>query len=241
MTQLPFDMDDLMAELEQAVADLNSFATAFDVPEGDVTESDRRGVVSATVNPNLAVVSIVVKPTWETTVPAEELAVCVDEALGRATTRAMGIDPDAAPDEAAEPDTGPAPITAADRAEARRTVEETERRMLDSAAALGRDPEAAANRIDAMVAQMEAAITASEQALDRGELSEDPNRYYSANRMVSMASSGMSFMGTDINVNWLRGKSGTAVTQCLTEVLEQAPQDQAAGFAQAFRTAFGQS
>ncbi len=241
---MPFDESDLMAELEQAIADLSSFASAFTMPDGDVTETDRRGVVAATVSPNLAVVKITVQPTWENTVPAAELALAVDEALGRATTRAMGIDPDGAPVEldldagASEP---PAPITPEVRAEANRTVAQTERRLLDQAAEMGRDPRAAEDRIDRMVAQMEGAIASTERAQSEGALPDEPVRYYSANRMVSMASSGMSFMGTDINQNWLRGKSGTAVTQCLAEILEQAPQDQAAGFAQAFRTAFGQA
>ncbi|HPZ49034.1 MAG TPA: hypothetical protein PLA44_04145 [Propionibacteriaceae bacterium] len=242
MTALPFDENDLMAELEQAIADLNSLATSFQMPEGDVTETDRRGVASATVTPDLAVSALSVVPTWENKIPAEELAMAIDEALGRATTRAMGIDPDADPEAAAAdepPADAPTPVTAADRAEARQTLHDVEERMLNQAAAMGRDERAAEDHIDRMVAQMESALSAAERAQAEGTLPDEPNRFYSANKMVSMASTGMSFMGTEINLNWLRGKSGTAVTQCLAEILEQAPQDQAAGFAKAFRTAFG--
>jgi|JI8StandDraft_1071087.scaffolds.fasta_scaffold89293_2 hypothetical protein len=239
---MPFDEDDLMAELEQAVADLKAFASAFTLPEGDVTETDLTGVVAATVTPGLAVRSIVVQPTWENVVEAGRLAACVDEALGRATSRAMGIDPDLAIDlDAEEAPSGPAPVTASDKAEARRTVADMERHLLDQAASIDRDPEAAATRLEQLVSQMESAIAATERAQAEGIPDGEPDRLYSANRMVSMASNGMSFLGTDININWLKGKSGSAVTQCLSEILEQAPQDQAAGFAQAIRTAFGEA
>ena len=83
---MPFDEDDLMAELEQAVADLKAFASAFTLPEGDVTETDLTGVVAATVTPGLAVRSIVVQPTWENVVEAGRLAACgqrnVEQARG---------------------------------------------------------------------------------------------------------------------------------------------------------------
>lgn len=239
MTELPFDEGELMAELEQAIADLNAFASTFELPDGDVTEHDRRGVVAVTVSPGLSVTTITVLPTWEEKVPAPELALAVDEALGRATTRALGLDPDA--DAQPEPDARPAPITPQVRAEARRTIDQAERRLLDQAATMGRDFRAGEDRIDALVAQMESAITATELAQSPDALPDSPQRVYSANRMVSMATTGMSFMATDINQNWLKGRSGTAVTQCLAEILEQAPQDQAAGFAQVFRTAFGEA
>ncbi len=239
MTETPFDESSLMAELEQTIADLNAITAAFTMPEAEVTETDRRGVATATVSPHLAVTRISVQPTWEHTVTAAELPAALDDAIGRATMRAMGLDPDG--EESPDSLSGAAPITGAVRAEAHRTVQQTEQRLLDQAATQGRDPRATEDHIDRLVAQMEAAISAAERAQAEGPLQDEPERLYSDNHMVSMASNGVSLMGTEINQNWLRGKSGTAVTQCLSEILDQAPRDQAAGFASLFRTAFGQA
>lgn len=221
------DLTTLQADLEQVTADMNRVASLFSLPEGDVTETDDLDLVTVVVSPDLAVRSVTVDARWGEEVSPDDLTVRVNTTLSRATVRAMGFDPDAAvPDDpGADVPQERATVTEADKAAAARLLQATEAAMDATIRQAAQSPDSVGAEIEEMLDRVEAQLRAAEAATVRAddEAGEEPARLYSENRMVSAAVVAGTVSDIEINANWLRGKSGTAVTQCLAEILQQVP------------------
>lgn len=224
------DLESLQADLEQLTADMNQVASLFVPPTGEVTETDDLQVVTATVSPGLVVKAITVESRWDQKVTPEELVWRLNATLGRAMVRSMGFDPELVPpDVVLDEEVAPAPVTDADRAEAGRTLQAAEERMAAEAFRVRRDPYEAGQRVEGLLARIDGqlrAAEAAERAAAEQEEPEEPERLYSANRMVSAVAMEGTVTEIEINLGWLRGKSGAVVSQCLAEVVEQVPQSE---------------
>lgn len=194
----------------------------------EATVVDVSGQVQASVSLSGRLERVVVSPRWQDRVDDEDLAGIVLETISRAQFGAMEL-----PDDEA--------LAAVSDADVEAGVEEALARATEQLLRPRSEEERQA-RIDALpalFASMDADLARMDRALDRLEGSLDADavediepegdEFRSENSMVTVIAKDGFVVDVAIHANWLRGKSGIAVTECLDQIIEQINDQQPAG------------
>lgn len=205
------------AMLAQSIAAMNSVGSLFDFSSEPVEGTDEQKVVTATVEPSMQLLSLRVLPKWQDKIEPEQLNLAVRMAIGNATCKVMGFDPagDKRPPVAADP--ADIEVTAADREQARQRIEGG-MSMFDGVENADRG-----ELWERFHSTMDRA-----KAIDP-QVHQNPGekQYFNESRRASMTYAQGLPVEVDFDLNWVRSRSGNAITEALMEIIDQAREDNA--------------
>lgn len=208
---------DAEAMLAKSIAAMNSIGSLFEFSEEPVEGTDEQKVVTATVEPSMQLLSLRVLPKWQEKIEPEQLNLAVRMAIGNATCKVMGFDPAGDRRPPVPPDPEDIEVTAADREEARQRVQSGMKRFdgIESA-----DRSELWERFDSTMDRAKAMDTTVQQ--NPGE-----KQYFNESRRASMTYAQGMPVEVEFDLNWLRSRSGNAVTEALMQIIDQAREDNA--------------
>lgn len=205
------------AMLAQSIAAMNSVGSLFDFASEPVEGTDEKKVVTATVEPSMQLLSVRVQPKWQEKIEPEHLNLAVRMAIGNATCKVMGFDPAGDKPAPVAPDPEHIEVTAADREQARQRIENGMKRF-----------EGVENADHGELWEKFHSTMDQAKAIDP-EPSRNPGekQYFNESRRASMTYAEGLPVEVDFDLNWLRSRSGNAITEALTQIIDQAREDNA--------------
>lgn len=220
------ELDQALAQIAEAMAVVRDLPTLS--PQTNFTEIDEDRTVEVVVDEDGKVTSIKVLQNWEDRISADMLADRINMTLGKAELRIVGVNPDG-DDSATQID--PAEVELIDprtpqdiviTQEDRHAAEEQADRSYD--AFMARVEQTSKNR-EAVWEDIQRKFDELDEVLAEDEAPVD-ERYFSENRMVSIAGNGSMLGNVEITESWLASpRSALTITQALSEALAQVPQD----------------
>lgn len=192
------------------------------------TVVDVSGQVQAVVGPTGRLQRVVVSPRWQERIDVEDLPGIVLETISRAQFGAVELpaDEDLAAVSDAEVQAGveQALAQATERLLRPRPEEERQARI-DALPALFAAMDEDLARMDRALDRLEAGLDVD----DVEDLEPEGDEFRSGNSMVTMIARDGFVVDVAIHANWLRGRSGIAVTECLDQIIGKIDDQQPAG------------
>lgn len=211
----------VMQQLEEAIASVRGINGVLQPPTEQFTETDEDRIVTVSVDADGNFTQIKVASGWEDRLEPEMLQSRINEVIVRAVVHRLGLNPDMTQDEAdalVEQIGLPSQVQQKDRDMAEQMVFEQSRDFEQLVEQVGADSGRALEELYKNLDRLDAALSSQDTPTQE-------QRYYSKNRMVSVLSNGQDIREVSFKENWLDiPRSGTTITICFNEILEQLPQ-----------------
>lgn len=222
--------EQLMQEMDEDLRKALALLTRFEPAVEDVTVADESGKVEVTFHPDLSLAKVSVAADWQSEIEPGMLEAAVSETMARGLSKAMGFDLD---DVEAIVDDEPDPNSPEVKEAAARTMRDAEDILL--APRSESEVQHMVDNIDNLFAEFDAVADKAMTKLDNMPMPKSDEEFQeegqdpagelveSDNHMVAVRVARGIVGGCTIRESWLDGRSGIAVTESFSQIIERLP------------------